>query len=153
MSRLKALFALSSVLAVASAATNASVPILTGTTVTTGFGTFDLTTTAACACNQLAALFPNGVLSPNSTNYTAVNIETWDIRTDLDPACIFQPETADEVAKGISVLSTCDAQFAIRGGGHMNVSIGPIDVLSLYGEYMLTLTLSSPVQTISTVVS
>ena len=53
---------------------------------------------------------------------TYYNLEAWDIRTNADPACIFSPMTADQVAGGVEIISTCDAQFAIRGGGHMNVS-------------------------------
>ena len=105
------LVAAASVLALASADLNASTPILTGTSVVTSFGAFNLTTTTACACTKLTALYPELVLFPNSTNYTTVNIETWDIRTDLDPACIFVPDTADDVADGIGILNECDAQL------------------------------------------
>ena len=134
MAQLKSILVVASVFVLASADANASVPILTGTSVTTSFGTFNLTSTAACACNKLATLYPEGILFPNSTNYTSVNIETWDIRTDLDPACIFLPETADQVAAGINVLNGCDAQFAVRSGGHMNVSLHPADLLSRFNE-------------------
>jgi hypothetical protein len=30
---------------------------------------------------------------------------------------------ADEISKALEIFQTCDAQFAVRGGGHMNVSL------------------------------
>ncbi|KAI9648725.1 hypothetical protein NHQ30_003365 [Ciborinia camelliae] len=60
--------------------------------------------------------------------YAASNVPTsslfgtraWDLRTNAHPACIFSPVTADQVAIGVGIISTCHAQFAIRGGGHMS---------------------------------
>ncbi|GME52297.1 FAD binding domain containing protein [Neofusicoccum parvum] len=48
----------------------------------------------------------------------ATNI--WDRRNNLSPACIFLPQSADEVAESVALLHKHSAQFAIRGGGHMN---------------------------------
>lgn len=73
------------------------------------------------ACEQLYHSYPAEVLSPSSSNYTAETKLFWDVRSDLSPACIFQPRNADEVADGVKVISDNEAPFAIRGGGHMNV--------------------------------
>ncbi|PQE24720.1 FAD binding domain-containing protein [Rutstroemia sp. NJR-2017a WRK4] len=78
------------------------------------------TTTEGCACQELSTTYPEYLYYPNSTNYTTVNLEAWDKRSNLEPSCIFNPVTADQVADGMSVISKCNAQFAIRGGGHMN---------------------------------
>ncbi|KAH8669057.1 hypothetical protein BX600DRAFT_435563 [Xylariales sp. PMI_506] len=75
---------------------------------------------ASCACTQLAAQYPSIVLTSNSTNYTTEITDFWDVRSDLEPACVFLPTEADQVADAVSTFTSCGAQFAIRGGGHMN---------------------------------
>ena len=76
---------------------------------------------ASCACNQLAAKYGSLVLTSSSTNYTAEVTDYWDVRASLLPKCVFMPADADEVAHAVSVFTSCGSQFAIRGGGHMNV--------------------------------
>ncbi|TVY73440.1 putative FAD-linked oxidoreductase, partial [Lachnellula suecica] len=78
----------------------------------------DLATGADCACTQLAAKYE--ILTSNSTNYTAEATNQWDIKSNLLPGCIYLPTNADEVADAVSIFVSCGAQFAIRGGGHMN---------------------------------
>lgn len=113
-------FMVLSLLGLASASSN--IPDnLTGQAITTVWGGFDLTAEAACACKQLLNSYSDKILLPISANYTAQTKLFWDVRSDLSPACIFQPDNAEEVADGIKILSGCDAQFAVRGGGHMNV--------------------------------
>ena len=82
----------------------------------------DLSTGASCACTQLASNYGSLVLTSNSTDYTAEATDYWDIRADLLPGCIFMPTEADQVADAVSIFTSCGAQFAIRGGGHMNVN-------------------------------
>ncbi|KIM96203.1 hypothetical protein OIDMADRAFT_44918 [Oidiodendron maius Zn] len=94
-----------------------------------------------CACTQLYDTYPGKVLLTTSANYTAETESYWDVRADLHPACIFQPDTADEVADAIKLLSSNDVQFAIRGGGHMNfpgsnnIDGGVLITLSKFTEY------------------
>ncbi|KAJ5108863.1 hypothetical protein N7456_005538 [Penicillium angulare] len=94
--------------------------ILTGTSINTSLGSFDLTTGAACACKKLSSLYPSQYISPGSSNYTTQAEYYWDVRADLSPACIFMPNTDDQVATAVKTFVKCDAQFAVRGGGHMN---------------------------------
>ena len=83
---------------------------------------------ASCACTQLASNYGSLVLFSNSTNYTAEAMNYWDVRADLLPGCIFMPSEADQVADAVSTFTSCGAQFAIRGGGHMNVHDLPADL-------------------------
>jgi hypothetical protein len=76
---------------------------------------------ASCACTKLSTLYTDKLLYPNATDYTAEATAYWDLRADLSPACIFLPTTAEEVASAVAELVACNAQFAVRGGGHMNV--------------------------------
>lgn len=73
------------------------------------------------ACNELATLFPSDVLFPDSAKYKEESTNYWDIRASLKPACIILPTGASGVSQTVSVLVSNAAQFAIRGGGHMNV--------------------------------
>jgi len=93
----------------------------TNSSISNGITIADLATGASCACTRLAATFGDLCLTANSTNYTAEVMEYWDIRSDLLPKCIFFPADADQVATAVSTFTSCGAQFAIRGGGHMNV--------------------------------
>ncbi|KAJ7474274.1 FAD binding domain protein [Mycena latifolia] len=72
------------------------------------------------ACSQLASLYGDAVLFNSSSDYMTQNVDYWDIRADLAPTCVFLPNGADEVATAVGILSSCQAEFAVRGGGHMN---------------------------------
>jgi hypothetical protein len=75
-----------------------------------------------CACSKLFTQYGDAVLYPSSTGFEEQRIEFWDIRSNLLPACIFFPKNAEEVGVAVSTFSNCGAQFAVRSGGHMNVS-------------------------------
>lgn len=90
-------------------------------TGTTAVSTVDLETGARCACSKLAVSYSNLLVYPGSASYTSQVTSYWDIRADLDPACIFLPTSAEQVADAVGLFATCGAQFAVRGGGHMNV--------------------------------
>lgn len=93
----------------------------TNSTTSNAITIADLATGADCACTKLTATFGDLCLTADSTNYTAEVTEYWDIRSDLLPKCVFFPADADQVATAVSTFTSCGAQFAIRGGGHMNV--------------------------------
>lgn len=74
------------------------------------------------ACGELATLYPDLLLTRNSTNYTVEATHYWDMKANLKPLCIFQPTNADQVANSVTLFNKYQAHFAVRGGGHMNVS-------------------------------
>lgn len=76
----------------------------------------------SCACTQLSTQYEGSVLFQDSANYTAETTAYWDVRSDMSPRCIFLPTSADQVANAVSIFASCGAEFAVRGGGHMNVS-------------------------------
>ncbi|KAL4937943.1 hypothetical protein BDV06DRAFT_65175 [Aspergillus oleicola] len=82
----------------------------------------NVTISEKCACAKLTRSFGQSVIYPGQANYTEQTVDSyWDVRADLSPACVFVPESASEVASAAKILSSCDARFAVRGGGHMNV--------------------------------
>ncbi|KAJ5099569.1 hypothetical protein N7532_006570 [Penicillium argentinense] len=91
-----------------------------GSSVTTPLGDFAPTKGSTCACKKLSCELGEVIL-PSSATYVVQAAENyWDVRADLSPACIFLPASADEVSKAVSIFKSCNAQFAVRGGGHMN---------------------------------
>ncbi|KAF2219594.1 FAD binding domain-containing protein [Elsinoe ampelina] len=73
-----------------------------------------------CACSQLSALNASNYVAKDSTDYQTENLKVWDKRSNQSPACIYLPTTADDAAEAVSILNSCNAVFALRGGGHMN---------------------------------
>lgn len=91
--------------------------------LTTSSGVLEIPKGASCACAKLAHAIPQGLILPGSQNYTTQATDNyWDIRADLSPACIVVPSTASQVSQAVRIIGTCQAKFAVRGGGHMNVS-------------------------------
>ncbi|KAF4461796.1 fad binding domain-containing [Fusarium albosuccineum] len=71
------------------------------------------------ACAELRDSFPYLTLFPNTTEYDEEVINTWDKRANLIPACIFRPTEDNQVAKALGIFHQNNAQFAVRGGGHL----------------------------------
>lgn len=95
-----------------------------------------LSSGADCACVKLSANFGDLLLSINSSDYTTQAEDFYDIRAVLKPGCIFMPTNADQVASGMSIIASCGAQFAIRAGGHMNVSCPqPVSAFEILTEF------------------
>ncbi|KAL6711454.1 hypothetical protein ACN47E_004388 [Coniothyrium glycines] len=76
------------------------------------------------ACTKLKAKFPtNYVDASYGSNYTTKINFNWSTNCDLPAACIFMPNNADQVARGISIVAKAGAKFAVRNGGH-NPNVG-----------------------------
>ena len=84
---------------------------------------FGTTVGSTCACGMLNTLFRGKVHFPGSSNYTAEATHYWDLKESLSPKCVFVPANSHDVAKGVVTLNVCKSQFAVRGGGHMPVSV------------------------------
>ncbi|KPA35397.1 fad-containing protein, partial [Fusarium langsethiae] len=70
-------------------------------------------------CAELQGSYPSLTLLPNTTEYDEEVINTWDKRADLNPTCIFRPTTDRYVSKAVGICYKSNAQFAVRGGGHL----------------------------------
>lgn len=101
---------------------------------------------AAKACSQLKSAFPNNYVDSSSSHYQAEVELNWSTNCELPAACFFTPTSTDMVAKGLSIVTKADSQFAVRNGGHNpNVNFASIDgngVLFDMGQ-MKSLSLSS----------
>ncbi|KAK1638013.1 hypothetical protein BDP81DRAFT_392633 [Colletotrichum phormii] len=72
------------------------------------------------ACAQLAETFPK-LTFQDSPEYSNKSILNWSQTCVLKPNCVFEPESAEDVARAVKVLRTTKTQFAVRSGGHMPV--------------------------------
>ncbi|KAK4235424.1 hypothetical protein C8A03DRAFT_36718 [Achaetomium macrosporum] len=72
----------------------------------------------AKACSTLASALPNQVTLPNTTAYAAHNLY-WSARqSEVHPACFVAPNTAEDVATAIQILTRQQAPFTVKAGGH-----------------------------------
>lgn len=81
-----------------------------------------VSTGVAAACSELGESHASLTLLPNTAEYDKEVINVWDKRSNLLPGCIFRPETDSQVASALRIFHANNAQFAVRGGGHLPVS-------------------------------
>ncbi|KAK1962258.1 FAD binding domain-containing protein [Colletotrichum sublineola] len=58
------------------------------------------------------------ILFPDSAEYTERMDSCWSVSAALNPWCIAQPSTAEDVSTIIKTLTTLNCTFGVRGGGH-----------------------------------
>ncbi|KGO63862.1 FAD linked oxidase, N-terminal [Penicillium italicum] len=72
-------------------------------------------------CSALGAtILKSQVVYPDSAAYKISVGSYWAKNVQLEPTCILQPRTAQEVSLAVSMLVAADVgcKFAVRGGGH-----------------------------------
>ncbi|KAL4978282.1 hypothetical protein BDW66DRAFT_158361 [Aspergillus desertorum] len=72
-------------------------------------------------CAALKSEIPNSVFGRNSTVYNEESNNFWSNTEIMSPECVFRPESAAELGSAIKLLEGANAQFAVRGGGHMGI--------------------------------
>ncbi|KAL6234349.1 hypothetical protein BDW75DRAFT_168325 [Aspergillus navahoensis] len=72
-------------------------------------------------CAALKSKIPNSLFERNSTVYNYESNNFWSNTEIMSPACVFRPESAAELGTAIKLLKESNAQFAVRGGGHMGI--------------------------------
>ncbi|KAL4862150.1 hypothetical protein BDV12DRAFT_207443 [Aspergillus spectabilis] len=77
--------------------------------------------TALTGCDALSGKLSDSVFSPGSLVYDDESNNFWSKTEIMAPACIFRPESAAQLGKGIALLAKENARFAVRGGGHMGI--------------------------------
>ncbi|KAJ5645933.1 hypothetical protein N7490_002305 [Penicillium lividum] len=103
------------------ASSSASPSATLSSSMSTSSGILEIFPEVSCACTQLSRSMPKSFIHPGSANYTTQTVDYyWDIRADLSPACVVVPYTAAEVSQAVKIIKGCQANFAVRGGGHMN---------------------------------
>ncbi len=56
-------------------------------------------------------------------NYENSPSEFWSNTEILSPSCVFRPTTAQQIGEAVTILKKANIKFALRGGGHMGVTV------------------------------
>ncbi|KAI3337024.1 FAD binding domain protein [Xylariaceae sp. AK1471] len=75
----------------------------------------------ANTCGELKRLFGSKLSLPATREYSIVAPENWSETAQLSPGCLFEPDTAQDVANALRIPVQRGTEFAVRGGGHMPV--------------------------------
>ncbi|KAL4882704.1 hypothetical protein BJY04DRAFT_206913 [Aspergillus karnatakaensis] len=79
------------------------------------------TAAASVGCDALTGQISASVFAPGSEVYDAESKNFWSNTEIMAPGCVFRPESAAQLGEGIALLASNNAQFAVRGGGHMGI--------------------------------
>lgn len=78
----------------------------------------------ARGCKALQKPLGDAVFLPNTAVYDYESQNFWSNTEILSPGCVFRPQSSGELAKGLEALVDANAEFAVRGGGHMGIRVG-----------------------------
>lgn len=96
---------------------------LHGALIEAACSTRTATDTSATGCGALEIKFPGKTFYPGDSVYEYEAQEFWSNTELLNPTCIFRPESASDVAAGITLGRETETDFAVRGGGHMGIKV------------------------------
>jgi hypothetical protein len=74
-------------------------------------------------CNTLSESLTDSVFFPESTVYQNESQNFWSNTEIMSPSCVFRPASAEQLGEAIKLLKSVNAQFAVRGGGHMGIRV------------------------------
>ncbi|KAK1141144.1 hypothetical protein N8T08_009311 [Aspergillus melleus] len=95
---------------------------LASTVLPLGMTPFSLADSSISAgCQALSSSLSDAVFSLDSSVYQYESQEFWSNTEILSPGCVFRPQSSDQLSQGLQALVDADAQFAVRGGGHMGI--------------------------------
>lgn len=79
---------------------------------------------ATITCHRLKLQYNDSIILPDQTQYIKLADENWSQTAWATPSCIFRPENASEVQRGVRILASRQTPFAIRSGGHLPSPFG-----------------------------
>lgn len=74
-------------------------------------------------CHALAKPLSDAVFYHNSDVYKYESQNFWSNTEILSPRCVFRPQSSRQLAEGLQALVGANAEFAVRGGGHMGIRV------------------------------
>ncbi|EXK25805.1 hypothetical protein FOMG_17576 [Fusarium oxysporum f. sp. melonis 26406] len=93
--------------------------LLVAVSVGRGFAQASGTATCVIACDAVAKLYPDRIITPSSTAFRSSQLEYWNApQRNTAPACFFQPKSAEQVQAAIKIVIQAKCPFSIKGGGH-----------------------------------
>ncbi|OCL11143.1 FAD-binding domain-containing protein [Glonium stellatum] len=70
-------------------------------------------------CDRLAAKYSTLTFFPNSSEYENQVANAWSQTCVFRPYCVFEPESAKDLAGALVILEASQTKFAVRSGGHL----------------------------------
>ncbi|KAG5754941.1 hypothetical protein H9Q69_010561 [Fusarium xylarioides] len=93
--------------------------LLAAASIGKGFAQASGTSTCVKACDAVAKLFPNQIITPPSPDFQRAQFQYWNgPQRTTAPACFFQPTSADQVQAAIKKVTQAKCPFSIKGSGH-----------------------------------
>lgn len=77
----------------------------------------------SAGCRALTKPLGDAVFSRNTEVYKYESKNFWSNTEILSPACVFRPQSTEQLAEGLDALVHANADFAVRGGGHMGIKV------------------------------
>ncbi|RAK96785.1 FAD-binding oxidoreductase, partial [Aspergillus ibericus CBS 121593] len=78
-------------------------------------------TAATSGCTTLQQSLSDEVFAPSTDVYKYEAQDFWSNTEIMSPGCVFRPQSAAQLGEGVKALVDANAQFAVRGGGHMGI--------------------------------
>lgn len=69
-------------------------------------------------CSALAKAFPNDVAYPKTLSYIQANSYWSERQAEVHPRCFVIPKTTKDVSTIMKILTSLDAPFSVKSGGH-----------------------------------
>ncbi|KAG7424939.1 Bifunctional solanapyrone synthase [Fusarium oxysporum f. sp. raphani] len=93
--------------------------LLAAASVGRGFAQASGTSTCVKACDTVAKLYPDQVITSPSSAFKYAQLEYWNgPQRNTAPACFFQPTSANQVQAAIKEVTKVQCPFSIKGSGH-----------------------------------
>ncbi|RHZ58929.1 FAD-binding oxidoreductase [Aspergillus thermomutatus] len=72
-------------------------------------------------CSALKGNLSGATFYAGNAVYDYETQNFWSNTEIMSPGCVFRPQSSKQLAKGLQKLVKANAQFAVRGGGHMGI--------------------------------
>ncbi|KAI3578755.1 hypothetical protein IWW34DRAFT_911797 [Fusarium oxysporum f. sp. albedinis] len=93
--------------------------LLAAASVGRGLSQASVTSTCVEACDAVAKLYPDQVITSSSSAFKDAQLEYWSgPQRNTAPACFFQPTSANQVQTAIKEVTKFQCPFSIKGSGH-----------------------------------
>jgi hypothetical protein len=81
------------------------------------------TKSVSAGCHALTKPLGDAVFFRNSPVYKYESKKFWSNTELMSPGCVFRPQSSHQLAEGLEALVGANAEFAVRGGGHMGIRV------------------------------
>jgi FAD/FMN-containing dehydrogenase len=103
-------------------------------------------------CDALAKEFPSDVIYPKTKDYIFANVYWSNRQSEVTPACFVTPRTTNDVSEVMQILTSLDASFSVKSGGHTAFAGGSNidDGVTIDLQHLNNITVSEDRKTVST---